>query len=94
MAAARPTLDRRSNHRDLFGDAPSRSNYPVNQTGLLVVDPYNDFLSDGGKLWPKVKAVAASVSLIAHLCALVATSRKLGIIVFYVPHRRWHGGRL
>jgi hypothetical protein len=22
------------------------------RTGLLFVDPYNDFLSEGGKMWP------------------------------------------
>jgi len=69
-----------------------RTNYPVNRTGLLVVDPYNDFLSDGGKLWPKIKPVAESVDLIAHLRALIATARELGIVIFYVPHRRWHEG--
>ena len=92
MAAARPAFGRRSDDRVPFGDALVGTNYPVNRTGLLVIDPYNDFLSDGGKLWPKVKGVAASVDLIAHLCTLVATSRKLGIIIFYVPHRRWHEG--
>ena len=29
--------------------------YDPARTGLLFVDPYNDFLSDGGKLWPRVK---------------------------------------
>jgi sugar lactone lactonase YvrE len=28
-------------------------NYTANRTGLLLVDPYNDLLSDGGKLWPQ-----------------------------------------
>jgi hypothetical protein len=23
-----------------------------------VVDPYNDFISEGGKIWPRIKAVA------------------------------------
>ena len=69
-----------------------RTNYPVNRTGLLVIDPYNDFLSDGGKLWPKIKAVAESVDLIAHLRALIAKARQLGIVIFYLPHRRWHEG--
>jgi len=27
-------------------------------TALLVVDPYNDFISEGGKIWPRIKAVA------------------------------------
>jgi nicotinamidase-related amidase len=70
----------------------ARTNYPANRTGLVVVDPYNDFLSDGGKLWPQVKAVAESVGLIGHLCALAATARQLGIVVFYAPHRRWREG--
>jgi hypothetical protein len=27
-------------------------------TGLLVVDPYNDFISEGGILWPLIKEIA------------------------------------
>jgi hypothetical protein len=27
-------------------------------TALLVVDPYNDFISEGGKIWDRIKAVA------------------------------------
>ena len=27
-------------------------------TALLVVDPYNDFISDGGKIWNLIKGVA------------------------------------
>ncbi len=26
-------------------------------TALLVIDPYNDFVSEGGKIWQRVKAV-------------------------------------
>jgi hypothetical protein len=28
--------------------------YEPAHTGLLLVDPYNDFLSEGGKVWPYV----------------------------------------
>jgi nicotinamidase-related amidase len=69
-----------------------RTIYPANRTGLLIVDPYNDFLSEGGKLWPKIKAVAEAVDLIAHLRVLVDAARRSGIVVFYVPHRRWREG--
>jgi nicotinamidase-related amidase len=69
-----------------------RTNYAVNRTGLLLVDPYNDFLSEGGKLWPSVKPVAEQVDLLAHLRALVETARRTGVVVFYVPHRRWREG--
>jgi hypothetical protein len=30
--------------------------YDPTRTGLLFVDPYNDFLSEGGKLWPRVSS--------------------------------------
>jgi nicotinamidase-related amidase len=70
----------------------AQHDYIANRTGLLLVDPYNDFLSDGGKLWPDVKAVAESVGLLQHLRALVDAARRTGIAVFYVPHRRWCEG--
>jgi Isochorismatase family len=66
--------------------------YSANRTGLLLIDPYNDVLSDGGKLWPDVKTIAESVDLLPHLRALVEAARRLGVAVFYVPHRRWREG--
>jgi ureidoacrylate peracid hydrolase len=27
-------------------------------TALLVIDPYNDFMSEGGQVWDRLKAVA------------------------------------
>jgi len=38
-------------------------NYIKDRTGLLLVDPYNDFLSPAGKLWPRAKEVAEKVNL-------------------------------
>jgi nicotinamidase-related amidase len=66
-------------------DAP----YDLPRTGLLLVDPYNDFLSEGGKLWPSAKEVAEEVGLIAHLRAIVDAARRNGVQIFYVPHQRW-----
>jgi nicotinamidase-related amidase len=70
----------------------AQGDYHANRTGLLLVDPYNDFLSDGGKLWPDVKAVAEAVGLLSHLRALIDAVRRAGIVVFYIPHRRWREG--
>ena len=60
--------------------------YDPARTGLLFVDPYNDFLSEGGKLWRRVKEVAEQVGLIDNLKAIVKTSREKSIQVFIVPH--------
>ncbi len=32
--------------------------YEKEITSLLVIDPYNDFISEGGKVWDRLKAVA------------------------------------
>ncbi|MGW1995043.1 isochorismatase family cysteine hydrolase [Embleya sp. NPDC001921] len=62
--------------------------YDPATTALLIVDPYNDFLSEGGKLWPHAEAVAKSVDLHEHMRRILAAARAAGIRVFFVPHRR------
>jgi ureidoacrylate peracid hydrolase len=32
--------------------------YEPDLTGLILVDPYNDFISEGGKLWDRLSHVA------------------------------------
>jgi len=66
--------------------------YRAERTGLLLVDPYNDFLSHGGKLFPLLKEVADEVHLLDNLRATVAAARAADVQVFYVPHRRWQPG--
>jgi len=69
-----------------------KSTYNPGRTGLLLVDPYNDFLAEGGKVWPRVKEVAEQVGLIDNLKAVVKTVREKSIRVFIVPHHRWEPG--
>jgi nicotinamidase-related amidase len=66
--------------------------YQKEQTALLLVDPYNDFLSEGGKLWPLVEGVASEVGLIANLRSITAAIRTAGMRIFIVPHHRWVPG--
>jgi nicotinamidase-related amidase len=62
--------------------------YDPSTTAILLVDPYNDFLSDGGKLWARVKAVAEEVKLLDHLREVVSIARARGLKIFFVPHHR------
>ena len=62
------------------------------RTALVLVDPYNDFLSVGGKLWPQVEAVAKAVSLLDNLRALTSAARAGRVPVVIAPHRRWEEG--
>ena len=58
--------------------------YSPSRTGLLLVDPYNDFLSEGGKLFPLLKNVAQDVHLLDNLRAGVAAARQQDIQVFKI----------
>ena len=62
--------------------------YPLGHTALLLVDPYNDHLSEGGKLWPGLAAVAAAVGLHANLRRICQAIRCARWPVFFVPHHR------
>jgi nicotinamidase-related amidase len=66
--------------------------YPRESTALLMIDPLNDFLADGGKLWPYGKAVAEKLGLHANLSRLLAAARAGGYSVVYVPHHRARPG--
>lgn len=68
------------------------ANYPAATTALLLVDPYNDFLSEGGKVWPRVKPIAEAIGLLDNLRAIDTAIRNAGILVVYSPHRRWEPG--
>ena len=61
-------------------------------TGLLVIDPYNDFISEGGKLWDRVKTVAEANSCVPHMLQVLNAARKSGLRVFYALHRRYRPG--
>ncbi|HKM49913.1 MAG TPA: isochorismatase family cysteine hydrolase [Candidatus Bathyarchaeia archaeon] len=65
--------------------------YTPDRTGLLLLDPYNDFFSEGGKLWPLLKEVAEEVHLHDHLREILAAVRAVNIQVFIVPHHRFSG---
>ncbi|RON17190.1 isochorismatase [Pseudomonas brassicacearum] len=66
--------------------------YPLDRTAYLLVDPYNDFLSEGGKVYPLIEPIAAQVGLLDNLRALDRTVRALDIPVVIVPHHRWEKG--
>jgi len=62
------------------------------RTALVLVDPYRDFLSEGGRIWPRVREVAERVGLHQHLRDLLTAVRAAGLPVFVAPHRRYRPG--
>jgi ureidoacrylate peracid hydrolase len=57
-----------------------------------VIDPYNDFIAEGGKLWERLKGVAEANNCIPHMTAVLNTARRAQLRVFYALHRRYRPG--
>jgi nicotinamidase-related amidase len=66
--------------------------YDASSTALLLIDPYNDFISEGGKIWPRISTVAEANHCVQHMLAVLQAARKAGLRVFYVLHRRYRPG--
>jgi len=66
--------------------------YRRGATGLLVVDPYNDFISDGGQVWPRVREVVEANGCVPHMIQTLTAARSAGLRIFFVPHHRWRPG--
>jgi len=66
--------------------------YDKEITALLVIDPYNDFVSEGGKLWNRLKAVADANQCVPHMLQVLTAARKAKLRVFYALHHRYRPG--
>ena len=66
--------------------------YDKGITALLVIDPYNDFISEGGGLWARVRAVAEANGCVPNMREVLDTSRRAGLRVFYAMHHRYRPG--
>jgi len=66
--------------------------YDPTITGLLVVDPYNDFISEGGKIWPRIKAVAEANNCVPHMAEILKAARDAKLRVFFAMHHRYRAG--
>jgi ureidoacrylate peracid hydrolase len=66
--------------------------YDPEITGLLVIDPYNDFLSEGGKAYDRLKAVMDANNCVPNMLEVLSAARKAGARVFYALHHRYRSG--
>jgi ureidoacrylate peracid hydrolase len=61
-------------------------------TALVVIDPYNDFISEGGKVWDRLKDVAEANKCVPNMMQVLNAARKADIRGFYALHRRYRPG--
>lgn len=67
----------------------SEASYEPELTGLLIVDPYNDFLSEGGKLYEPSRSTLEAHNVVEHMRQVLAAARAARVPVFIAPHHRW-----
>jgi nicotinamidase-related amidase len=66
--------------------------YDQQLTALLVIDPYNDFISEGGKVWDRIKGVADANSCVPNMLQVLDAARNSELRVFYALHHRYRPG--
>ncbi|MCE2476231.1 MAG: cysteine hydrolase [Alphaproteobacteria bacterium] len=72
--------------------AAPAADYDPAKTAILLIDPYNDFLSQGGKAYFLGESTIKSANLIENLKNLVTAARAAGAKVVYVPHAHYEPG--
>jgi len=66
--------------------------YASGTTALLMVDPYSDFMTPGGKAYEAIRPTAEASGMFDNLRKLIPAVRSAGMQVFIVPHHRSHEG--
>ena len=66
--------------------------YAADRTALLIVDPYNDFMSEGGKFYEATRETAEAVGFYGNMRKLIPAIRAARIHVIIVPHHRSREG--
>lgn len=64
----------------------------ANKTAIVLIEPQNDFLSEGGTMYAHIKEQLKERGVIANLQNLLAGAREKGIKIFYVPFHGFEEG--
>ena len=59
--------------------------FPPDRTALLVIDPVNDFLSEGGAGWELTKTTVEKNDVVGHLKSAIEGARAQGLAVLFGP---------
>lgn len=70
----------------------SQPTYEPEITALLVIDPYNDFISEGGKVWDRIRGVAEANQCVPNMQRVLETARAVGLRVAFAMHHRYRAG--
>jgi nicotinamidase-related amidase len=92
LHAVRAPLKRTRDRPQCRGTSVAKVTYDRELTALLVIDPYNDFISEGGKVWDRLKAIAEANACVPHMAQVLNAARQARLRVFYALHRQYRPG--
>ena len=70
----------------------SEFKFPKDKTAIVLIEPQNDFLTEGGTMYAHIKEQLADRHVIANLQNLLDGARKAGIKIFYCPFHPFDAG--
>ncbi len=59
--------------------------FPDDRTAVLVIDPVNDFLSEGSAAWELTKATVKKNDVVANLRRVIDGAHERGLPVLFAP---------
>ncbi len=65
---------------------------PVEKTAVILIEPQNDFLTEGGTMYAFIKEQLRERGVIGNLQALLKGAREKGVKIFYVPFHSFAPG--
>jgi nicotinamidase-related amidase len=64
----------------------------ISKTAILLIDPYNDFLHEDGKMYPRLEESIKHTDTISHMFDLLAAARAHKIPIYYGLHQPMKSG--
>ena len=58
----------------------------LKDAAILIIDPQNDFLSEGGAIWDLVGSEVKRNDVVKKLVSIKQAAKEANIPVFYSPH--------
>jgi nicotinamidase-related amidase len=77
--------DNERQHRGTYLPKDEPPGYPRSKTAILIIDPVNDFLSEGGAAWEMTKSTVKHNDVVKHLRQLIDGAHERGLPVLFGP---------
>lgn len=85
LALNPPRSNQDLRERGSYRAGPAHPGFDAATTVLLVIDPVNDFLSEGGAAWEMTRTTVQAHDVVGHLRQAVDAARRHRIPVIYGP---------